>query len=78
MVPGERADLRNPENGEPVFVPIPGALTQQDCPYYFWTGVALRRAAVAIAERTLAAVFKQSVLKNPTPNGAATLWRRGF
>ena len=36
----------------------------QDCPYYFWNGVTSRRAVVGIAERTLAAVFKKSGVKN--------------
>ena len=36
----------------------------QDCPYYFWNGHTSRRAVVGIAERTLAAVFKKSGVKN--------------
>jgi site-specific recombinase XerD len=36
----------------------------QDCPYYFWNRVTSRRAAVRIAERTLAAVFKKSGVNN--------------
>ena len=36
----------------------------QDCPYYFWNGNSSRRAVVGIAERTLAAVFKKSGVKD--------------
>jgi integrase len=59
-----------------VFLPIPLSVKMaldlvplprnpaQDCPYYFWNGVTSRRAVVGIAERTLAAVFKKSGVKN--------------
>ena len=36
----------------------------QDCPYYFWNGATSRRSVVGIAERTLAAVFKKSGVKD--------------
>jgi site-specific recombinase XerD len=36
----------------------------QDWPYYFWNGVTSRRSVVGIAERTLAAVFKKSGVKD--------------
>lgn len=44
-------------------VPLPRNAAH-DCPYYFWNGVTSRRAVVGIAERTLAAVFKKSGVKN--------------
>ena len=59
-----------------MFLPIPDAVkvafdlvplprnAAQDCPYYFWNGVTSRRAVVGIADRTLAAVFKKSGVKN--------------
>ena len=34
-----------------------------DCPYFFWNGQTLKRAAIGIAERTLGAVFKKSGVK---------------
>jgi integrase len=64
------------KSGQRVYLPIPDELklildalplprsAAQDCPYYFWNGVASRRAVVGIAERTLAAVFKKSGVKN--------------
>lgn len=71
-----RVFVRTQKSGEPVFLPIPEhvkmALELQppprnaalDCPYYFWNGITSRRAVVGIAERTLAAVFKKSGVKN--------------
>ncbi|HEY1757082.1 MAG TPA: tyrosine-type recombinase/integrase [Bryobacteraceae bacterium] len=71
-----RIFLRTQKTGEPVFLPIPESLklildalplprnAPQDCPYYFWNGVTSRRAVVGIAERTLAAVFKKSGVKD--------------
>jgi len=71
-----RIFLRTHKNGEPVYLPIPKDLklvldavplpknAPQDCPYYFWNGQTSRRAVVGIAERTLAAVFKKSGVKN--------------
>jgi integrase len=68
--------VRTQKNGEAVYLPIPENLkvvldalplprnAPQDCPYYFWNGYTLRRAAVGIAERTLASVFKKSGVKN--------------
>ncbi|HEY6371072.1 MAG TPA: site-specific integrase [Candidatus Sulfotelmatobacter sp.] len=71
-----RVFLHTQKTGDPVFLPIPESLklaldalpaprnAAQDCPYYFWNGVTSRRAAVGIAERALAAVFKKSGVKN--------------
>jgi site-specific recombinase XerD len=71
-----RIFLRTQKTGEPVFLPIPNSLklildalplprnAPQDCPHYFWNGVTSRRAVVGIAERTLAAVFKKSGVKD--------------
>ena len=71
-----RIRLRTQKSGEPVYLPIPESLklvldalplprnAPQDCPYYFWNGLTSRRAVVGIAERTLAAVFKKSGVKN--------------
>lgn len=71
-----RIFLRTQKTGEPVFLPIPDSLKMildalplprnaaRDCPYYFWNGVTSRRGVVGIAERTLAAVFKKSGVKN--------------
>ena len=71
-----RVLLRTQKSGEPVYLPIPESLklvldalplprnAAQDCPYYFWNGQTSRRAVVGIAERTLAAVFKKSGVKN--------------
>lgn len=71
-----RVFLRTQKSGEPVFLPIPEGLklvldalplprnAAQDCPYFFWNGITSRRAVVGIAERTLSAVFKKSVVKN--------------
>jgi integrase len=71
-----RALVRTQKTGEPVYLPIPDSLKQlldalppprgaaQDCPYYFWNGQSSRRAVVGTAERTLAAVFKKSGVKN--------------
>ena len=71
-----RALLRTQKSGESVFLPIPDGLklvldalplprnAAGDCPHYFWNGHTARRAVVGIAERTLAAVFKQSGVKD--------------
>jgi integrase len=71
-----RIRLRTQKSGEPVYLPIPNALkialdavplprnAPQDCPFYFWNGITSRRAVVGIAERTLAAVFKKSGVKD--------------
>ena len=71
-----RVLLRTQKTGDPVFLPIPESLklvldalplprnAAQDCPYYFWNGQTSRRAVVGIAERTLAAVFKKSGVKD--------------
>jgi integrase len=67
-----RIFIHTQKTGDPVFLPIPETLKMvldglplprnaaQGCPYYFWNGVTSRRAVVGIAERTLAAVFKKS------------------
>ena len=71
-----RVFLHTQKTGDPVFLPIPAELklvldalplprnAAQGCPYYFWNGHSARRAVVGIAERTLAAVFKKSGVKN--------------
>lgn len=71
-----RVFLYTQKTGDPVFLPIPEGLklvldalplprgAAQDCPYYFWNGQSSRRAVVGIAERTLAAVFRKSGVKN--------------
>ena len=71
-----RVFLYTQKTGDPVFLPIPEGLklvldalplprgAAQDCPYYFWNGKSSRRAVVGIAERTLAAVFRKSGVKN--------------
>jgi site-specific recombinase XerD len=71
-----RVLVRTQKTGEPVYLPIPETLkmaldalppprnSAQDCPYYFWNGITSRRAVVGIAERTLAAVFDKSGVKN--------------
>jgi hypothetical protein len=65
--------VRTQKSGEPVFLPIPDGLkvaldalplprhAALDCRYYFWNGHTARRAVVGIAERALAAVFKNPV-----------------
>jgi integrase len=63
--------VRTQKSGEPVYL-LKMALdavplrrdAAQDCPYYFWNGKTSRRAVVGIAERTLEAVFKKSVVEN--------------
>jgi site-specific recombinase XerD len=71
-----RAFLYTQKTGDPVFLPLPENLklvldalplprnAAQDCPYYFWNGQSSRRAVVGTAERTLAAVFKKSRVKD--------------
>jgi site-specific recombinase XerD len=71
-----RALIRTQKSGEAVYLPIPETLklaldalplprnAAKDCPYYFWNAITSRRAVVGIAERTLAAVFKKSGVKN--------------
>jgi site-specific recombinase XerD len=71
-----RVFLRTQKSGEPVYLPLPEGLNlvlkalplprnaPRDCPYFFWNGHSERRAVVGIAERTLAAVFKKSGVKN--------------
>ncbi len=71
-----RVFLYTQKTGNPVFLPIPECLklaldalplprnATRDCPYYFWNGASSRRAAVGTAERTLAAVFKKSGVKD--------------
>lgn len=71
-----RVRVRTQKSGEAVYLPIPEELkltldalplprnAAQDCPFYFWNGVTSRRAVVGIAERTLAAVFENSGVKD--------------
>lgn len=68
--------LHTQKTGGTVYLPLPGELQlileALPCPrnggarplHFFWNGVTSRRAAVGIAERTLAAVFKRSGVKN--------------
>lgn len=69
-----RIFLRTEKNGKPVFLPIPhelkGALDVvpvprgcgEDSRWFFWNGVSSERAMKGIAERSLAAVFKASMV----------------
>ena len=71
-----RVFLHTEKTGAPVFLPIPDAVKQAldavpaprgaevDPKYYFWNGITSKRAVKGIAERTLAAVFKESGVKN--------------
>jgi len=72
-----RVFLHTEKTGQPVFLPIPDALRQAldavpaprgattESKYYFWNGVTSERAVKGIAERTLAAVFKESKVERP-------------
>jgi site-specific recombinase XerD len=74
MQPGQIL-LHTQKTGGTVFLPVPAelqaALDALPCPrgggdspsYFFWNGIASRRAVVGIAERTLAAVFARSEVK---------------
>jgi site-specific recombinase XerD len=67
-----RVFLRTEKTGKPVFLPIPEEMrlalnalpvprgAPPDCRWYFWNGRTSERALVGIAERTLAAVFRES------------------
>ena len=71
-----RVLVRTQKSGETVYLPIPADLkalldalplprnAPQDCPYFFWNAVTSRRSVVGIAERTLAAVFRKSGVKD--------------
>jgi site-specific recombinase XerD len=71
-----RVIIRTQKSGEAVFLPIPESLKLEldalplprkaaaDCPYFFWNGYTSMRAVVGIAERTLAAVFRKSGVKD--------------
>lgn len=84
-----RIRVRTQKTGEPVHLPIPETLklaldalppprgAAQDCPCYFWNGITSRRAVVGIAERTLAAVFKKSGVKNAHAHRTAIRSPRG-
>ena len=64
--------LHTQKTGGLVLLPIPSELEEalvslplprgsdQGCPYCFWNGLTSRRSVVGIAERTLAAVFRES------------------
>ena len=72
-----RLFLRTEKTGSPVYLPIADVLKQAldavpkprgaeaEPKYYFWNGVTSKRAAKGIAERTLAAVFKESKVQRP-------------
>jgi site-specific recombinase XerD len=69
-----RIFLRTEKSGKPVFLPIPNELKDAldaaslprgcsaDCRYYFWSGRSTELAVKSIAERSLAAVFKASLV----------------
>jgi site-specific recombinase XerD len=71
-----RIFVRTLKSGEQVYLPLPDGLkvvldvlpiprnAPQGCRYYFWNGQSELRAVVGIAERSLAAVFKKSSVKN--------------
>jgi len=72
-----RVFLHTEKYGQPVFLPIPDALKQAldavpaprgaaaEPKHYFWNGVTSERAVKGIAERALAAVFKESKVERP-------------
>ena len=79
-----RVFVRSEKTGDLVCLPIPEDLKQildalplprgaaPDCPYYFWNGQTSRRAAVEIAERSMAAVFpKNPKLRKPALTATA-------
>jgi integrase len=53
----------NPGESQAGALPLPRNAAM-DRPYYFWNAQSSRRAVVGIAERTLAAVFKKSGVKD--------------
>jgi site-specific recombinase XerD len=69
-----RIFLRTEKSGKPVFLPIPAELKQaldtvplprgcgEDSRWFFWNGISSERAMKGIAERSLAAVFKVSMV----------------
>jgi len=69
-----RIFLRTEKTGKPVFLPIPAELKAaldvvplprgcgEDSRWFFWNGVSSERAMKGIAERSLAAVFKASMV----------------
>jgi site-specific recombinase XerD len=69
-----RIFLRTEKNGKPVFLPIPRELKDaldcvplprgisKDSRYFFWNGISSERAMKGIAERSLAAVFRLSMV----------------
>jgi len=71
------SEAKNITAGSPVYLPIPDMLNlaldampnprgaEAEPKYYFWNGVTSRRAAKGTAERTLAAVFKESKVVRP-------------
>ncbi len=75
-VNGGQILLHAQKNGGSVFLPIPVELAQalgavpaprgseREPRYFFWNGITSRRAVVGIAERTLAAVFHKSGVKD--------------
>jgi len=69
-----RIFLRTEKSGKPVFLPIPRELkdaldcvplprgTEKDCRCYFWNGLSSERTMKDIADRSLAAVFRASMV----------------
>jgi integrase/recombinase XerC len=69
-----RIFLRTEKSGKPVFLPIPAELKAaldmvplprgcgEDSRWFFWNGISSERAMKGIAERSLAAVFKSSMV----------------
>lgn len=69
-----RIFLRTEKSGKPVFLPIPRELKDaldvvpaprgaaKDCPCYFWNGISSERTMKDIADRSLSAVFKASMV----------------
>lgn len=71
-----RIFLRTEKSGKSVFLPIPAELKaaldtlplprgcSKDSRYFFWNGISSERAMKGIAERSLAAVFKSSMVSH--------------
>ena len=69
-----RIFMRTEKSGKPVFLPIPRELkdaldcvpfprgAEKDCRHYFWNGISSERTMKDIADRSLSAVFKASMV----------------